>query len=71
MAYVSSNRVSAPGILDLIGTAVASVKAAIARHAIYVQTLNELNALTDRELADLGISRLNIRDVAAKSAYTR
>lgn len=71
MAYVSSHRVSAPGFLDLIGTAVASVKAALARRAIYVQTLNELNALTDRELADLDISRLNIRDIAATAAYGR
>lgn len=71
MAYVSSHRGSAPGFLDLIGNAVASVKTALVRRAIYVQTLNELSALNDRELSDLGISRLNLRDVAATAAYGR
>ena len=32
-------------------------------------TLDELAALNDRELADLGISRLSIRDIAHESVY--
>jgi uncharacterized protein YjiS (DUF1127 family) len=71
MAYVSSHRAAAPGFLDLIGTAVASVKTALARRAIYVRTMNELHTLSDRELADLGISRYDVRNVALQAAYGR
>ena len=30
---------------------------------------DELNALSDRELADIGMSRLNVRDVAREAVY--
>lgn len=70
MAYVSSHSVSV-GVLDLIGGAIAAFKARLARRAIYIQTLNELQALSDRDLLDLGISPLSIHDVAAKAAYGR
>ena len=45
------------------------MKAAIARRAVYAQTVRELNALTDRELADLGIARASITTVAREAAY--
>jgi uncharacterized protein YjiS (DUF1127 family) len=70
MAYVSSHRVSV-GFLDLVGGFVASVKADLARRAIYAQTLKELQSLTDRELVDLGISPQSIHDIAAQAAYGR
>lgn len=35
----------------------------------YLATYDELNALSDRELADLGLSRLNIGDVAGAAVY--
>jgi uncharacterized protein YjiS (DUF1127 family) len=41
----------------------------LARHRLYRQTLNELSALSDRELADLGLHRAQIADVAADAAY--
>lgn len=40
-----------------------------ARRAVYRQTLRELNALTDRDLNDLGISRSMITRLAHESAY--
>lgn len=70
MAYVSSHRVSV-GILDIIGGFVASVKADLARRAIYAQTLKELQSLSDRELMDLGISPFSIHEVATQAAYGR
>lgn len=39
------------------------------QYKTYRRTLDELEMLTDRELADLGISRLQLRSVAYKSAY--
>ena len=44
-----------------------SVKAA--QYRTYRRTLAELEALTDRELCDLGISRLSIRAIAYRAAY--
>jgi uncharacterized protein YjiS (DUF1127 family) len=35
----------------------------------YLATYDELNALNDRELADIGLSRLNVRDVARQAVY--
>ena len=45
------------------------MNAVLARRAVYAQTVRELNALTDRELADLGIARTSIAEVAREAAY--
>ena len=42
---------------------------ALADYRLYRQTLAELVALSDRELSDLGLSRLSIRQVAHESVY--
>ncbi|AWB50219.1 hypothetical protein HYN69_04350 [Gemmobacter aquarius] len=47
----------------------AQVKTMIARRAVYNQTVRELNVLTNRELADLGLSRYDIETVAREAAY--
>lgn len=52
----------APGVI-------ARLRRTIAGHRRYLATLHELGALTDRELADIGLSRLNVRDVARRTAY--
>jgi uncharacterized protein YjiS (DUF1127 family) len=49
----------------------ARLRRAVARHREYLRTFGELSALTDRELADLGLSRLSIRDIAWESVYGR
>ncbi len=41
----------------------------LADHRAYLATYNELNALSDRELDDIGLSRLNVRDVARETVY--
>jgi len=38
-------------------------------YRLYRRTLGELQALNERELRDLGLSRLSIRDVAYESVY--
>lgn len=38
------------------------------RHAVYRQTHSELTTLTDRELADLGLSRCDIPRVSTEAA---
>lgn len=42
---------------------------AFADYREYSRTYNELNSLSDRELQDLGISRVSIRDVAYGAVY--
>lgn len=44
---------------------------AIANHRDYARIRGELNALTDAELADVGLSRLNVADVAREAVYGR
>lgn len=38
------------------------------RSAKYRQTYNELNALSDRELSDIGVARSLIAEIAAEAA---
>lgn len=40
-----------------------------ARYRTYRTTLNELAQLTDRELADMGMHRADIRTIAHEAAY--
>ena len=40
-----------------------------AKHGVYRTTVNELQSLTDRDLADLGLHRSEIRRVALEAAY--
>jgi len=69
MAYVNSTRVVGNGLADRMAALVKSIKMAAARRVIYDQTVRELNSLTNRELADLGIARMNIQGVARAAAY--
>lgn len=47
----------------------AGIRKAISDYRLYRQTLGELESLSDRELLDLGLSRLSIREVAHDSVY--
>jgi uncharacterized protein YjiS (DUF1127 family) len=70
MAYVNSRSASV-SLSDRIGSAVRMVKDSVARRQLYNRTLTELNGLTDRDLADLGISRANISDLAREASSTK
>lgn len=47
----------------------ARVRKAIADYRTYRQTIDELASLSDRELADLGLSRFSVREIAYQSVY--
>lgn len=47
----------------------AGLRDALARRKVYRETLRELKSLSNRELADLGISRSMITRVAVEAAY--
>jgi len=70
MAYTASHPVSLPRASARTGTGIfARLKDALQRRAIYNSTMRELNALTTRELSDLGLSRSMITRVALEAAY--
>ncbi len=52
-------------VADLVGDLTQRVQ----RYKTYRRTLDELEALSDREIADLGLSRSMLRAVAYKAAY--
>jgi uncharacterized protein YjiS (DUF1127 family) len=54
------------------GGATAMIENLVARYTryrIYRQTVNELASLSNRELADLGLNRSELRRVAMQAAY--
>lgn len=71
MAFVNANLQTVTGTQfgRMINEAIAEMKAASARRAVYRNVVRQLNGMSDRDLADIGISRLVIRDVASKAAY--
>jgi uncharacterized protein YjiS (DUF1127 family) len=69
MAYVNTTRVARKGLLDRLVAAKDAVATSIQTRRVYLRTVEELNSLTDRELSDLGISRLGIPDIAREAAY--
>ncbi|KAJ57378.1 hypothetical protein ACMU_02425 [Actibacterium mucosum KCTC 23349] len=68
MANVTENLGHDFGIARAFNNLRANIAAAAARRAIYNQTVRELSALSGRELADLGISRSEIRFLAKQAA---
>lgn len=69
MAFINISRSATPSLADRFPGFLADVKAMLARRAIYNQTVRELDALTNRELADLGIDRSEISALAREAAY--
>jgi uncharacterized protein YjiS (DUF1127 family) len=47
----------------------ARLRQRFAEYRAYLATYDELNVLNDRQLADIGLSRLNVRDVAREAVY--
>lgn len=69
MAYVSSSRTAGNGVVERLATVVRVIRDMIERRRVYNRTLRELRALSNRELADLGLHRAMITRVAAEAAY--
>ncbi|CTQ48847.1 DUF1127 domain-containing protein [Jannaschia donghaensis] len=71
MAYTTYGN-SAAGtntLRDRITTRIQTARADYAKWRVYRRTVNELEALSNRDLADLGLARGMIRSVAIEAAY--
>ncbi len=68
MAYVNTTSATTPTFLARIGTAFDRMATRYRQHRMYRQTYEGLNALSSRELLDLGLSRSELRHVAWESS---
>jgi uncharacterized protein YjiS (DUF1127 family) len=69
MAYITEAHPTSLNLFQRISEFRARVAAASAQRKLYTQTVNELSALSNRDLADLGLSRSMITGIALESAY--
>ncbi len=69
MAYVNSADLARKGLADRFTALSDAVATRIAQRRTYLRTVAELNSLSDRDLTDLGISRLGIPEIAHEAAY--
>ncbi len=69
MAFATEIRSINAGIFDRISAFAHDVAARRAQYRVYRQTVNELSALSERDLADLGLHRSMIATVSHTAAY--
>ncbi len=68
MAYVASHATQDLNLLALIKAPIAALRDFSVRRAEFVRVKHELNEMSDRDLADIGITRFKIDDVAHQAA---
>ena len=68
MAYIAANT-SAAALDGRVTEFFSNVRQSIADRRLFARTVKELNELQDRELADLGIYRGDIRSIAQTAVY--
>ncbi len=69
MAYVNSHRAEGTTVTQWVGDVLARWNDARERRALYLRTVEELSAMSDRDLADINLSRVQIEDIAREAAY--
>lgn len=69
MAHTSEFRAVGFSIAPRIAAFRASFTKSVEQYKTYRRTLTELESLTSRELADIGLNRHALRDIAYESAY--
>ncbi len=69
MSYSMTSAIQRFRPLAWLGTLLAAGKVAAQQRSRYLTTLQILERMTDRDLADINISRLEIRDVAYEAAF--
>ena len=68
MAFTADSSLAKPAAFGGIFAALNELTEAMQRRRVYRTTVNELSALSDRDLSDLGLSRASIRRLAQDAA---
>lgn len=68
MAFITDNRTATVSIADRFAAFASKFAEAYAQRKLYNTTYRELNALSNRELADLDIHRSMIKSIALEAA---
>ncbi|GGL60686.1 DUF1127 domain-containing protein [Wenxinia marina] len=71
MAYANASRADGATLRDRFAVLRTDLSERLARRRLYRTTLDELTRLDDRDLADLGIHRSQLKSIAHESAYGR
>jgi uncharacterized protein YjiS (DUF1127 family) len=69
MTIMTQTAIYGSSSLDSTSGLVARIRKSWADHRLYLGTVRELEQLSDRELADLGIHRASIPGIARASVY--
>ena len=69
MTIVTDFNVTAPSFSAAIVARLTALREQMAKRALYRKTISELQSLTGRELADLGINRSAIKGIALEAAF--
>lgn len=69
MTYATQTR-TGNSLIERLANLRATLADRYTKYKVYRATLDELAALSDRDLADLGINRANLRSIATEAAET-
>jgi len=69
MAYTTDTRATGASFFSRFAALRSTMVERMAANRVYRTTSKELSNLSDRDLADLGISRSAIRGIALEAAY--
>lgn len=68
MAYSTTTSVPTSSLLSRIGSVFDAMATRYKQHRMYRETHDGLSALSNRDLADLGLSRSDIKRIAMEAA---
>lgn len=68
MAHINAQTHRRPSVLAALRGILADWRQALERHRVFERTYAELASLSDRELADIGVSRSQVVDLAWDAA---
>lgn len=69
MAFITDTRSTGLSLGERFANFRANMAEAAAKRKVYKTTMDELSALSDRDLADLGVARSMIKGIAFEAAY--
>ena len=69
MAFITETRTHGITLVQRFTVLLENIAAARAQRKVYTTTVDELDNLSNRELADLGLTRASIKSIAYEAAY--